>query len=176
MRAQPFLGDAPRPAWFDQANCKGKTAIMYDVARVDEALALCAGCDVREPCREQARREREHGTWGGETEMDRHRIGRGDPNNVAAINAAKREDAGPRKQKRRRKPPPPVPSGLPAWKAIDLRERAARKAERERTKRRYLTWVCEACGHRWSSKFAPRRSESGRPICTPCDELKVLSQ
>lgn len=78
------------PGWYADAACKGKTALFFDQgstggngsnssivrdASERQALALCATCPVREPCREQARRDREQGIWGGETELDRARDG-----------------------------------------------------------------------------------------------------
>lgn len=82
-----------RPDWYAQAACKGNTEIMYDISGQDRALAICAGCEVRDPCRAQARADREQGTWGGETEVDRHRLGRGSNINVTARNRLAREEA-----------------------------------------------------------------------------------
>lgn len=80
-----------RPDWFDHAACKGNTAIMFDPTDFDRGLAICATCEVREPCRAQGRADREQGTWGGETEVDRDRIGRGSRLNVGARNRVQRE-------------------------------------------------------------------------------------
>lgn len=80
-----------RPSWYDQAACKGNTEIMFDTYDHERGLAICATCEVREPCRAQGRADREQGTWGGETEIDRARIGRGSSLNVTATNRLLRE-------------------------------------------------------------------------------------
>lgn len=43
--------------------------------REARALALCARCDVLEPCRQFARERHEYGFWGGESEETRHLLG-----------------------------------------------------------------------------------------------------
>lgn len=69
---------ASLPDWYEQAACKGQTDAMFEIpANLEPALALCATCPVQEPCRAQGRKDREFGVWGGETEVDRSRAGRG---------------------------------------------------------------------------------------------------
>lgn len=85
---QPADLNPTRPDWFDDAACAGadprlffafaQTGTHGDLSAAQfDALALCARCPVMEPCRTHARRFREQGIWGGETELDRARIGRG---------------------------------------------------------------------------------------------------
>lgn len=73
-----------RPAWMDEAACKGRTTLFFGLAgerperrvrREAAARAMCAGCPVSEPCREMARTSRENGLWGGETEEERAAAG-----------------------------------------------------------------------------------------------------
>lgn len=68
-----------RARWQDEAACKGRTTLFYSYELADElaAKALCAECPVNEPCRDNARQLREFGVWGGESEVDRARSGRG---------------------------------------------------------------------------------------------------
>lgn len=83
-----------RPDWFDAAACKGQTELFYGPPgyesaflrdrREARAVAVCQSCAVRLPCRAYARREREQGVWGGEVEIDRFRVGRGDPTSTVA--------------------------------------------------------------------------------------------
>lgn len=82
-----------RPDWYQHAKCKGNTKIMFDVTDPTRALAICATCPVQDPCRTQARRDREQGTWGGETEVDRYHAGRGSSTNVVARNKARQQEA-----------------------------------------------------------------------------------
>lgn len=67
--------------WFDQANCKGKSELFFGqvsekpsakLRREREAAAICANCSVSQNCREYARRNNEHGFWGGENEDERY--------------------------------------------------------------------------------------------------------
>lgn len=39
------------------------------------AQRLCAGCPVQAECRDEGRRFRAHGIWGGESERGRRRAG-----------------------------------------------------------------------------------------------------
>ncbi len=66
--------------WYLQGACRGLDAatfypdpdIVEDVAR---ALAVCAGCDVRETCLAHALGRRElTGIWGGTTERERRQV------------------------------------------------------------------------------------------------------
>jgi len=57
------------PSWHQRANCHGRTDLFFPKRRtsralIDEALALCAECEVRTECRD-AGREMAHGIWGG---------------------------------------------------------------------------------------------------------------
>jgi len=74
----------PRAPWMAFAACGGRTSLFFgppyerpERRRRREATAatLCAGCPVGEPCRDQARRNRESGYWGGETEEQRAAAG-----------------------------------------------------------------------------------------------------
>lgn len=115
-----------RPDWYRHAACKGNTEIMFDVVDTDRALAICAICPVVEPCRQQARRDREQGTWGGETEVDRYNAGRGSSTNVAARNKARQEIDAERKREAkaaRRAAAVELAARTPAWKIIEARER-----------------------------------------------------
>lgn len=70
--------------WFENANCKGKTKVFF-VAVSDtpsdkrlkerQAAQICAECSVISQCREYARRNGEHGFWGGESEEQRFGLG-----------------------------------------------------------------------------------------------------
>lgn len=76
---------APAPSdWADHAVCKGKTHLFFGLpgerperrAR-REALArkYCQACPVMVACRGEARRNRENGFWGGESEEERAAAG-----------------------------------------------------------------------------------------------------
>ena len=66
--------------WYLHGACRGlDSAIFYpdpDVAEdVARALAVCAGCDVREICLAHALGRRElTGIWGGTTERERRQV------------------------------------------------------------------------------------------------------
>lgn len=64
-------------SWSLRAACRGQSVELFyslDEADIERALALCAGCPVREPCLEVATAEREQfGVWGGTTEAQRRR-------------------------------------------------------------------------------------------------------
>ena len=66
--------------WYLHGACRGlDSAIFYpdpDVAEdVARALAVCAGCDVRETCLAHALGRREFtGIWGGTTERERRQV------------------------------------------------------------------------------------------------------
>lgn len=71
---------AARPAWMDDASCKGRTNLFFGIAgerperrirREATARAMCAACPVLGECREMARANRENGFWGGENEEER---------------------------------------------------------------------------------------------------------
>jgi hypothetical protein len=68
-----------RPAWTEQARCKGRTGIMHGTSSTAErdALALCQTCPVIDPCRKHALdTDERHGTWGGLTAAQRSRLRR----------------------------------------------------------------------------------------------------
>lgn len=73
-----------RPAWMDDAACKGKTNLFFGIAgerperrarREASARKVCAECPVLQPCRDLARENRENGFWGGENEEERAAAG-----------------------------------------------------------------------------------------------------
>lgn len=63
--------------WQERAACREHDAETFFCAEPDSvhrALALCARCEVREPCLAQAMTRREiFGVWGGTTETERRR-------------------------------------------------------------------------------------------------------
>ena len=72
--------------WQVKAACRGPQAVVFfppsHFERKDEkqererrAKAICAGCPVREPCRDYAIEIREpHGIWGGLNELERRNL------------------------------------------------------------------------------------------------------
>lgn len=73
-----------RADWMAQAACKGRTSLFFGIAgerperrvrREAAARKVCAGCEVLFECREMARRNRENGFWGGESEEERAAAG-----------------------------------------------------------------------------------------------------
>jgi WhiB family redox-sensing transcriptional regulator len=74
----------PQPAWYDQANCRGKSELFYPPAnetpsarslRERYAAMICARCMVLCQCRDWARQQHEFGFWGGESEAARTAAG-----------------------------------------------------------------------------------------------------
>jgi WhiB family redox-sensing transcriptional regulator len=77
--------------WADRGSCRGSDAQFFPSADhhgstsswAEEALAVCAGCPVRDECLTHALDHDEHGVWGGTTDRDRRRIliadGRAEP-------------------------------------------------------------------------------------------------
>lgn len=70
--------------WFENANCKGKSSIFFESTfdkpvdkrqKEKQAAAICSKCSVTDECKEYARRNGEHGFWGGESEDQRYAIG-----------------------------------------------------------------------------------------------------
>lgn len=66
--------------WFDEAPCKGQTQLFFAQAkegirerraRERKAIFLCLSCPHMIKCRDYARKNREYGIWGGETEEQR---------------------------------------------------------------------------------------------------------
>lgn len=65
-------------SWQDRAACRDRdTDLFYDCDEIGmrRALAVCAGCEVRDECLAAAMTRREvFGVWGGTTETERRRI------------------------------------------------------------------------------------------------------
>lgn len=70
--------------WFEEANCKGQSIVFFESVldkpvdkrqKEKQAAAICAKCAVINECKEYARRNGEHGFWGGESEDQRYAIG-----------------------------------------------------------------------------------------------------
>lgn len=66
--------------------CRGMTGLFFGpefefprrrAEREAECRTICEACPVIVECRTRARQRREHGFWGGESELDRARLGRG---------------------------------------------------------------------------------------------------
>jgi WhiB family redox-sensing transcriptional regulator len=66
--------------WMAEAVCRGRTALFFPPhgeqadareRREAKARAVCLTCPVLRPCREYARRHREQGFWGGESDEQR---------------------------------------------------------------------------------------------------------
>lgn len=73
----------PQP-WANEASCRGVPELFFPVpaerpqARLEReasARAVCESCSVLRECRSYARRHREYGFWGGESEEQRHGAG-----------------------------------------------------------------------------------------------------
>lgn len=82
MSALPDADD--ELAWMAQAACRGLTDIFFAPlaerpqtreCREASARRVCEGCSVRNTCRDHARKHREYGVWGGESEDERHAAG-----------------------------------------------------------------------------------------------------
>ncbi len=76
-----FAGQLP---WTAFANCRGRSDLFFPrrgerperrKRREASARAMCEACPVLQPCHEWARRNREYGFWGGETERERAAAG-----------------------------------------------------------------------------------------------------
>lgn len=70
--------------WMEKAICKNKTHLFFPKLaerpqarqrREAEAKVFCAQCPVKIECRDYARNSGEYGIWGGESEMDREKLG-----------------------------------------------------------------------------------------------------
>jgi WhiB family redox-sensing transcriptional regulator len=70
--------------WMDEAVCKNKTSLFFPKLaerpearkrREAEAKLICAQCPVKIQCRDYARSNHEFGVWGGESEIDREKLG-----------------------------------------------------------------------------------------------------
>ena len=71
-------------SWMEQGVCKGHTPLFFPPRaerpqarerREAQAREVCRECVVLEECRSFARRNREYGFWGGESEEERHAAG-----------------------------------------------------------------------------------------------------
>lgn len=80
----PTRSLVPEDAWHEFALCRGDRALFFAAngerperrrRRELEAKQVCARCPVVEICRDEGRRRREHGVWGGETEDERAALG-----------------------------------------------------------------------------------------------------
>lgn len=63
-----------------EAACHTRTAEIFTgaghrAARNRVAKLICATCPLRKPCDEWATATRQHGVWGGRTELERKRDG-----------------------------------------------------------------------------------------------------
>jgi WhiB family redox-sensing transcriptional regulator len=80
----PLVASEGRLAWMDQAACKGMDTDRFfpDVGaarKATEAKAICAGCQVQDPCTELAVRgadsqDTDHGIFGGTLPTERGRL------------------------------------------------------------------------------------------------------
>lgn len=71
-------------AWMEEGRCVGESNLFFApfaerpearVRREARARSLCENCTVLLACREYARRNRELGFWGGESESERAEAG-----------------------------------------------------------------------------------------------------
>ena len=65
--------------WLKMAACKGETEAFfsYDEEIVEQARAICEGCQVREQCLQMALTDSNlYGVWGGTTKAERRRMQR----------------------------------------------------------------------------------------------------
>jgi WhiB family redox-sensing transcriptional regulator len=99
----------PQPAWFESANCRGKSRLFYPspnesasdrAVRERYAEVVCNACAALAECRQWAREQREFGYWGGESEAARIAAGFV-PRNVAELRVAPRS-SGPQAPRDRR--------------------------------------------------------------------------
>ena len=72
------------PTGWTAAPCRGKPHLFFApraerpqarARREAQARRLCATCAAAFACRDFARRHREYGFWGGESEEERHQAG-----------------------------------------------------------------------------------------------------
>ena len=70
--------------WMEKAICKNKGSLFFPPLserpqarkrRETEAKLICAQCPVKIECRDYARSSGEYGVWGGESEIDREKLG-----------------------------------------------------------------------------------------------------
>ena len=81
MSTYEIINDSDRDvSWFQEANCKGQTDIMFpenysDRLVVSAAKAICASCLVRKECLDFAIDNNElFGIYGGKTPRERSRM------------------------------------------------------------------------------------------------------
>ena len=76
-RADRIAGMQP-PPWTEHAHCRGMDPSIFfpsDGIGVQEAVAVCAGCPVRDACLDYALENRiQHGVFGGHSERSRDRL------------------------------------------------------------------------------------------------------
>ena len=72
--------------WAERGRCRGEDPKQFHapfgedanqrlIRESDVKTRFCAHCDVVDPCREWARKHREYGVWGGESEGERAAAG-----------------------------------------------------------------------------------------------------
>ena len=70
--------------WMTQGSCQGRTEYFFAphaerpqarARREAQARLICEGCPSLEECRSYARKHREYGFWGGESEEERAQAG-----------------------------------------------------------------------------------------------------
>jgi WhiB family redox-sensing transcriptional regulator len=80
----PADADSAQPDWAADAACRGQTHLYFALpgerpepraAREALAGAICGTCPAIDDCRSWARRHREYGFWGGESEEERAAAG-----------------------------------------------------------------------------------------------------
>lgn len=64
--------------WRDQSACRGEDPDLFfpyptELARIEDAKAVCRGCPVWMQCLQWATEQGVEGIWGGTTEEERHR-------------------------------------------------------------------------------------------------------
>ncbi len=71
-------------SWSKNAECRGLSSIFFAPPaerpqarerREEAAREVCLQCSVLSACRDFARKNREYGFWGGESEEERHAAG-----------------------------------------------------------------------------------------------------
>ncbi len=80
----PLIPGEGRLAWMDEAACKGMATDRFfpetgEGRKASEAKAICAGCQVQDPCRELAVRgadsqDSDHGVFGGTLPTERGKL------------------------------------------------------------------------------------------------------
>ena len=80
MTGRPIVGNLPGP-WVEQAACAHEATQVWfrSGATTLQAVAVCHTCPVKADCLDHALTHREHGVWGGTTDLMRRRIRQGRP-------------------------------------------------------------------------------------------------